>query len=125
MRRWWLVLMVGGALLGCRGKDVDADGDGVPAETDCDDDDAAASPVNTEIPYDGELLVSQQDALLLGGKVQAAPGFADHVRFLLPGDCEDSRRGTRSWLTAKGSQPSPSSPPAVLSSRVLIELDSE
>ncbi len=34
-----------------------------------------------EIPFDGRLLVTQQDALLLGGKVQAAPGFADHVRF--------------------------------------------
>lgn len=34
------------------------------------------------IPFDGELLVSQQDALLMGGKVQAPPGFADHVRFL-------------------------------------------
>jgi electron-transferring-flavoprotein dehydrogenase len=33
------------------------------------------------IPYDGELLVSHQDALLMGGKVQAPPGFADHVRF--------------------------------------------
>ncbi len=32
-----------------------------------------------EIPFDGRLLVSQQDALLLGGKVQAMPGFADHV----------------------------------------------
>lgn len=34
-----------------------------------------------EIPYDGNLLVTQQDALLLGGKVQAMPGFADHVVF--------------------------------------------
>lgn len=34
-----------------------------------------------EIAYDGKLLVSQQDALLMGGKVQAAPGFADHVAF--------------------------------------------
>ena len=34
-----------------------------------------------EIPYDGRLLVSQQDALLMGGKVQAAPGFAEHVKF--------------------------------------------
>ncbi len=34
-----------------------------------------------EIPLDGRLLVSQQDALLLGGKVQATPGFADHVVF--------------------------------------------
>jgi electron-transferring-flavoprotein dehydrogenase len=41
-----------------------------------------------EIPYDGQLLVSQQDALLMGGKVQAPPGFADHVRFLYPDFCE-------------------------------------
>jgi electron-transferring-flavoprotein dehydrogenase len=34
-----------------------------------------------EIPFDGHLLVSQQDALLMGGKVQAMPGFADHVIF--------------------------------------------
>jgi electron-transferring-flavoprotein dehydrogenase len=34
-----------------------------------------------EIAYDGKLLVTQQDALLMGGKVQAAAGFADHVIF--------------------------------------------
>jgi len=34
-----------------------------------------------EIEFDGRLLVTQQDALLLGGKVQAVPGFADHVVF--------------------------------------------
>ena len=34
-----------------------------------------------EIPFDGRLLVTQQDALLIGGKVQAMPGFADHVTF--------------------------------------------
>lgn len=34
-----------------------------------------------EIPFDGKLLVTHQDALLMGGKVQAAPGFADHVYF--------------------------------------------
>jgi len=34
-----------------------------------------------QIPYDGQLLVTQQDALLVGGKVQAAPGYADHVTF--------------------------------------------
>ena len=39
------------------------------------------------IAYDGELLLSHQDALLLGGKVQAAPGFADHVRFIDPAAC--------------------------------------
>ncbi len=40
------------------------------------------------IPFDGELLVSHQDALLLGGKVQAPPGYADHVVFLAPAECE-------------------------------------
>ncbi|MGI9101459.1 MAG: hypothetical protein ACR2IF_03350 [Terriglobales bacterium] len=34
-----------------------------------------------EIPFDGQLLVSHQDALLLGGKVQAPSGYADHVVF--------------------------------------------
>ena len=34
-----------------------------------------------EIQYDGQLLVSLQDALLVGGKVQAPQGFRDHVRF--------------------------------------------
>jgi electron-transferring-flavoprotein dehydrogenase len=45
-----------------------------------------------EIPYDGRLLVTQQDALLIGGKVQAMPGFADHVRFRnlkLCADCNE------------------------------------
>ncbi len=40
------------------------------------------------IPFDGELLVSHQDALLLGGKVQAPPGYANHVVFLAPAECE-------------------------------------
>jgi len=40
-----------------------------------------------EIPFDGRLLVSQQDALLMGGKVQAMPGFADHVVFRNAGLC--------------------------------------
>jgi electron-transferring-flavoprotein dehydrogenase len=40
------------------------------------------------IPHDGKLLVSHQDALLLGGKVQAAPGYADHVVFVYPHLCE-------------------------------------
>lgn len=39
------------------------------------------------IPLDGQLLISQQDALLLGGKVQAPAGFADHVVILDPGLC--------------------------------------
>ncbi|WP_204101508.1 hypothetical protein [Occallatibacter savannae] len=45
-----------------------------------------------EIQFDGKLLVSQQDALLMGGKVQAMPGFADHVVFRDAGlciQCED------------------------------------
>ncbi len=40
-----------------------------------------------EIPFDGRLLVTQQDALLMGGKVQALPGFADHVAFRNPALC--------------------------------------
>ena len=39
------------------------------------------------IPFDGQLLVSHQDALLLGGKVQAPAGYADHVVFLYPELC--------------------------------------
>jgi electron-transferring-flavoprotein dehydrogenase len=39
------------------------------------------------IPLDGKLLVSQQDALLLGGKVQASPGYADHVAAVDPQLC--------------------------------------
>ena len=45
-----------------------------------------------EIPFDGRLLVTHQDALLMGGKVQATPGFADHVLFRdtrLCAACED------------------------------------
>ncbi|MGD0017079.1 MAG: 4Fe-4S binding protein [Verrucomicrobiia bacterium] len=45
------------------------------------------------IPYDGKLLVSHQDALLMGGKVQAPGGFADHIVFLYPNLCEQC--GTR------------------------------
>jgi electron-transferring-flavoprotein dehydrogenase len=40
------------------------------------------------IPFDGKLLMSHQDALLVGGKVQAPPGYADHVVFLHPSLCE-------------------------------------
>jgi electron-transferring-flavoprotein dehydrogenase len=40
------------------------------------------------IPFDGELLVSHQDALLMGGKVQAPAGYADHVTFAYPDFCE-------------------------------------
>ena len=41
-----------------------------------------------EIAYDGQLLMSHQDALLVGGKVQAPEGYADHVVFLYPYLCE-------------------------------------
>ena len=44
-----------------------------------------------EIPFDGRLLVSHQDALLMGGKVQAPAGYADHVRFKDPTVCESCR----------------------------------
>jgi len=40
------------------------------------------------IPFDGQLLVSQQDALLMGGKVQAPHGYADHVVFQQPELCQ-------------------------------------
>lgn len=39
------------------------------------------------IPYDGQLLISHQDSLLLGGKVQAPAGYADHVVFTHPKVC--------------------------------------
>jgi electron-transferring-flavoprotein dehydrogenase len=51
--------------------------------------DAAGWP---PIPYDGELLFSQQDSLLLGGKVTAPPGLTDHVVFLRPEVCDDCSR---------------------------------
>ncbi len=54
------------------------------------------------IPYDGQLLVSHQDALLLGGKVQAPPGYADHVVFLYPELCE--RCGTKICVEACSGQ---------------------
>jgi electron-transferring-flavoprotein dehydrogenase len=47
--------------------------------------DAAGWP---RIEYDGELLVSHQDALLMGGKVQAPAEFPDHVVFRDEGVCE-------------------------------------
>ena len=46
------------------------------------------------IPYDGKLLVSHQDALLLGGKVQAPSGYADHVVVRNPGLCHSCRAKT-------------------------------
>jgi len=41
-----------------------------------------------EIPFDGRLLISHQDALLMGGGVQAAPGYANHVVFFHPELCQ-------------------------------------
>ena len=48
------------------------------------------------IPLDGKLLVSHQDALLMGGKVQATPGYADHVVFHDTEVCE--RCGARTCI---------------------------
>lgn len=42
-----------------------------------------------EIPFDGRLLISHQDALLMGGSVQAPPGYANHVIFVRPELCRD------------------------------------
>jgi len=39
------------------------------------------------IPLDGKLLISHQDALLVGGSVQALQGYANHVLFLHPELC--------------------------------------
>ncbi len=43
------------------------------------------------IPFDGRLLMSQQDALLLGGKVTAGSALEDHVAFVEPRVCEACR----------------------------------
>jgi len=42
-----------------------------------------------QIPFDGKLLISHQDALLMGGGVQAAPGYANHVIFKRPELCRE------------------------------------
>jgi electron-transferring-flavoprotein dehydrogenase len=42
-----------------------------------------------QIPFDGQLLVTHQDALLMGGSVQAPPGYANHVVFLDPSRCQN------------------------------------
>ena len=39
------------------------------------------------IPFDGQLLISHQDALLMGGSVQSPPGYANHVIFVRPELC--------------------------------------
>lgn len=41
------------------------------------------------IPFDGQLLISHQDALLMGGGVQAPAGYANHVVFSQPEVCND------------------------------------
>ena len=46
------------------------------------------------IPFDGKLLVSHQDALLIGGKVQAPAGYADHVVFPFPDVCTKCNQRT-------------------------------
>jgi len=42
-----------------------------------------------QIPLDGKLLISHQDALLMGGNVQAPPGYASHVTFVRPELCRE------------------------------------
>lgn len=42
-----------------------------------------------EIPFDGQLLISHQDALLVGGSVQAPSGYANHVIFKNPDLCHN------------------------------------
>jgi electron-transferring-flavoprotein dehydrogenase len=54
------------------------------------------------IPYDGRLLVSHQDALLLGGKAQAPAGYADHVAFVFPNECRQC--GTKLCVEACSGQ---------------------
>jgi electron-transferring-flavoprotein dehydrogenase len=54
------------------------------------------------IPYDGKLLVSHQDALLIGGKVQAPAGYADHVVFVDEGTC--AQCGTKICIDACSGQ---------------------
>jgi electron-transferring-flavoprotein dehydrogenase len=54
------------------------------------------------IPYDGQLLVSHQDALLIGGKVQAPAAYADHVAFVFPKLCQQC--GTKLCVEACSGQ---------------------
>ena len=42
-----------------------------------------------QIPFDGKLLISHQDALLMGGSVQAPPGYANHVIFVRQEICRE------------------------------------
>jgi electron-transferring-flavoprotein dehydrogenase len=54
------------------------------------------------ISCDGKLLVSHQDALLMGGKVQAPAGYADHVAFEFPDRCREC--GTKICVEACSGQ---------------------
>ena len=47
-----------------------------------------------DFDFDQRLLLTHQDVLLRGGKVQAMPGFADHVVFRDPQLCVDCREKT-------------------------------
>jgi electron-transferring-flavoprotein dehydrogenase len=47
-----------------------------------------------DFEYDGRLLVTHQDVLLMGGKVQAMPGVADHVFFRDRQFCKDCAEKT-------------------------------
>ena len=60
-----------------------------------------------EIPLDGQLLVTHQDALLMGGKVQAPPGYADHVALRRPDALRALRRADlrRDVLRRRRSRP--------------------
>jgi electron-transferring-flavoprotein dehydrogenase len=65
------------------------------------------------IQHDGALLVSHQDALLMGGKVQAAPGYADHVVFRDPGVCRAcGRRVCIEICSGEALRPGPEGVPA-------------
>jgi electron-transferring-flavoprotein dehydrogenase len=72
--------------------------------------DAAGWPA---VPLDGKLLVSHQDALLMGGKVQAPAGYADHVVFLSPELCRTcSRRVCVEICSAEALRPGEGGTPA-------------
>ena len=65
------------------------------------------------IPYDGKLLISHQDALLIGGKVQAPPGYADHVVFLYPDICREcGKRVCSEACSGQAITPGPDGVPA-------------
>ena len=67
------------------------------------------------IPFDGELLVTHQDALLIGGKVPAPASFADHVAVPVPGFLRALRGQAVHRERARGRRitPGPAGVPAV------------